>query len=155
MDNNLPRSNSEWQHSNGAIYVVLCIANEFTEQPDRYPQTVVYMGLNGRVWSRAATDWYRSMTLVRDAADAPVEQAKQSQFDASRPVSAANLPDSMKITPDAAKTFLSRWRGVIQDLPITRSEDGPERVESTFAQDAPPVTAARGTIVGEPDGESE
>jgi hypothetical protein len=145
MDNNLPRPTSKWHHSNGAVYVVLCIANEFTEQPDRYPQTVVYMGLNGRVWSRPATDWHRSMTLLRDAADAPVEQAKEPQFDPSRPVSAANLPDSLKITPEAAKTFLSRWRDVIEQLPVTRSEGGPS-----------PVTAAvHGTVVGEPDGESE
>jgi predicted alpha/beta hydrolase len=140
MDNTLPRPTSEWQHSNGVLYVVLCIANEFTEQPDRYPQTVVYMGLNGRVWSRPATDWHRSMTLVRDAADAPAEQAQDSQYDPSRPVSASNLPDSMRITPDAAKTFLSRWRAVIQELPVSR------------------IARARGlpgTIVGEPDGESE
>jgi hypothetical protein len=134
----LPRPTSEWQHDNGNIYVVLCIANEFTEQPERYPQTVVYMGLNGRVWSRPASDWHRSMTLVRDAAETPAAQPQESQFDPTRPISAANLPNSMKITQPAAATFLSKWRGVIERLPLTRSEGG-----------------MPGAIVGEPDGESE
>lgn len=138
MDNNLPRPTSKWHHSNGAVYVVLCIANEFTEQPERYPPTVVYMGLNGRVWSRAASDWHRSMTLVRDAVDEPVAEKQESQFDPARPVSAANLPDSMKITRPAAATFLSSWRNVVQQLAITRAESG-----------------VPGSIAGEPDGEGE
>ncbi|WP_063895905.1 DUF1653 domain-containing protein [Burkholderia ubonensis] len=122
----LPRPTSQWQHSNGNLYTVLCIANEFTDQPDRYPPTVVYIGLNGRIWSRPASDWHRSMTLVRDADDAPACAAEQdSQYDMSRPVSASNLPASMKIPPAVAGTFLSRWRDVIAQMQLTRGEGGP------------------------------
>lgn len=64
---NLPRPTSTWEHTNGNHYAVLFIANEFTERPDQYPQTVVYKGENGRVWSRPVSDWARSMTLVKDA----------------------------------------------------------------------------------------
>ncbi len=150
---NLPRPTSQWHHTNGTLYIVLCIANEFTEQPDRYPQTVVYMGLNGRVWSRPATDWHRSMTLVRDADEAmaaPSHEAQPSQYDPSRPMSAGNLPDSMKIKPEAARTFLSRWRGVIQGMAVSRDAEGLSSplVLGTLAK---PL----GTVVGEPDGESE
>jgi hypothetical protein len=149
----LPRPTSEWQHDNGNVYIVLCIANEFTEQPDRYPQTVVYMGLNGRPWSRPASDWHRSMTPVRDAVDTPAVPAQEPSFDPARPVSAANLPESMKITQPAAETFLSKWRAVIGQLQVSRSDDSLlAPAEPTHAR---PNGQVRGLIVGEPDGESE
>ncbi|WP_063894566.1 hypothetical protein [Burkholderia ubonensis] len=117
-----PRPTSAWQHTNGNVYTVLCIANEFTERPEQYPPTVVYMGLNGRIWSRLASDWARSMTLVKDAEDAPAAPAQAAQYDPSRPVSASNLPESMTINPAAAGSFLSRWRDVIQQLPVSRDD---------------------------------
>lgn len=55
-----PAVGSRWRHRNGASYVVLHIANEPSD--DRYPLTVVYQGPNGRVWTRRADDWLRSMT---------------------------------------------------------------------------------------------
>lgn len=64
-----PRPTSVWQHTNGNRYTVLCIANEFSERPEQYPPTVVYQGENGRTWSRAASDWSRSMTLVEEAVE--------------------------------------------------------------------------------------
>ncbi len=60
----LPTPGSVWSHTNGNRYTVMCIANEFTERPEQYPQTVVYQGENGRIWSRHVSDWARSMTLV-------------------------------------------------------------------------------------------
>ena len=57
-----PRPRSVWQHRDGDIYKVVMLANEATEQPDRYPVTVVYRGKDGKVWSRPLSDWHRSMT---------------------------------------------------------------------------------------------
>lgn len=55
-------ANSEWIHTNGNKYIVLCIANEHTERPNQYPVTVVYQGENLKIWSRPLTEWHRSMT---------------------------------------------------------------------------------------------
>ena len=61
-----PSPGSQWQHHNGNRYEVLCIANEFSERPE-YPPTVVYRGDNGRIWSRPAADWARSMAPLPSA----------------------------------------------------------------------------------------
>lgn len=105
---NYPRPTSEWQHKNGNRYTVLCIANEFTDRPEQYPPTVVYQGLNGRIWSRPVSDWARSMTLVRDAADEPKEAA---------PTQRSTEDDARA---GGGSSFLSAWRAVIEQLPITR-----------------------------------
>tara|TARA_R110000868_G_scaffold276926_1_gene536799 strand:- start:463 stop:624 length:162 start_codon:yes stop_codon:yes gene_type:complete len=47
---------------NGNIYSVILIANESDDE--RYPKTVVYRGLNGKVWARRSDDWHRSMSLI-------------------------------------------------------------------------------------------
>ncbi|WP_419900623.1 DUF1653 domain-containing protein [Roseomonas sp. USHLN139] len=60
-----PEPGSTWQHRNGQLYAVLCIANEFDEP--RYPKTVVYQGQNGKIWARRFDDWHRSMTLALPA----------------------------------------------------------------------------------------
>ncbi len=65
---------SRWRHTNGNLYTVLCVANEFTERPEQYPPTVVYQGDNGRIWSRPVSDWSRSMTLVNEVAAFRVAQ---------------------------------------------------------------------------------
>lgn len=52
---------SEWVHTNGNKYRVLCVANEHTAHPDKYPITVVYQGENLKIWSRPLNDWHRSM----------------------------------------------------------------------------------------------
>lgn len=57
---------SRWRHSNGNIYAVILIANEHSENQDRYPTTVVYRGYNGKTWSRPLSDWHRSMTKMED-----------------------------------------------------------------------------------------
>jgi hypothetical protein len=60
----IPRPGSVWKHTSGAHYVVLLIANKHSEQPDRYPVTVVYRSIDQRVWSRPLSDWFRSMTIL-------------------------------------------------------------------------------------------
>lgn len=52
---------SYWRHTNGNRYQVLHLANLLDD--DKYPLTVVYQGGNGKVWTRRASDWHRSMTL--------------------------------------------------------------------------------------------
>lgn len=59
-----PTPGSRWTHRNGAPYTVLMIANADTQDEARYPVTVVYQGDNGKVWSRPASDWHRSMTAT-------------------------------------------------------------------------------------------
>lgn len=70
----IPSPQSRWRHTNGNLYTVLCIANEFTERPEQYPPTVVYQGDNGRIWSRPVADWARSMTPVDDEGSSRVVQ---------------------------------------------------------------------------------
>jgi hypothetical protein len=57
----LPAQNSEWKHTNGNHYTVICIANESTTDSEKYPVTVVYRGDNEKIWSRPLHDWHRSM----------------------------------------------------------------------------------------------
>ncbi len=57
---------SRWRHSNGNIYAVILIANEHSENQDRYPTTVVYRDYDGRTWSKPLSDWHRSMTKMED-----------------------------------------------------------------------------------------
>ena len=57
---------SRWTHRNGGIYAVILIANEHSENQDRYPTTVVYRDYDGRTWSKPLSDWHRSMTKMED-----------------------------------------------------------------------------------------
>lgn len=57
----VPVNYSRWQHTNGNEYLVLLVTN-LTSTREEYPITVVYQGLvNGLVWSRPLSEWYRSM----------------------------------------------------------------------------------------------
>lgn len=62
----IPEIHSEWLHTNGTEYKVVLIANEHSDQQDKYPTTVVYTGKNSKVWSRPLSDWHRSMTALKD-----------------------------------------------------------------------------------------
>lgn len=63
-DYNLPVSGSRWRHhTSKQIYSVLFITNRETTNLD-YPVTVVYVGQNGKLWSRPAVDWFRSFTFI-------------------------------------------------------------------------------------------
>lgn len=60
MDKMAPEEGSTWRHTNGNLYTVLYLANEL--DTPQYPLTVVYRGENGKVWTRRADDWHRSMS---------------------------------------------------------------------------------------------
>lgn len=94
-----PAPGSVWVHRSGTEYHVLHLANEPND--DRYPLTVVYQGPNGKVWSRRADDWHRSMTaktMLRKAAHAVTEAAKHSPLPPARGV-AAPLHDKIDAPP--------------------------------------------------------
>lgn len=60
----LPDHGSRWRHESGRVYTVLTCTNALNVE--RYPTMVVYQGENGKVWSRRADDWQRSMTLLSE-----------------------------------------------------------------------------------------
>jgi len=54
----------QYKHKNGKIYTVLLLTNT-NSTPERlkdHPIDVVYMGQNGKIWSRPLNDWDRSFT---------------------------------------------------------------------------------------------
>lgn len=53
-----------WRHRNGNVYWVIGLANEYTENPEKYPVMVIYQGGNGRVWCRPMSEWSRSFTRL-------------------------------------------------------------------------------------------
>jgi hypothetical protein len=60
------KPNTYWLHKNGNLYSVLMITNQDSTR-EEYPVTVVYIGLNGKVWSRPLSDWHRSFTKLPDS----------------------------------------------------------------------------------------
>jgi hypothetical protein len=63
----IPLVKSEWQHSSGELYKVSAIANIETTDHKKYPITVFYHGkFNNKLWCRPVSDWYRSMTLIKE-----------------------------------------------------------------------------------------
>lgn len=55
-----------FRHTNGNIYTVLCLTNT-NSTPERmleYPVSVIYMGQNGKTWSRKLSDWDRSFASI-------------------------------------------------------------------------------------------
>ena len=56
----------QFKHKNGNIYTVLFLTNT-DSTPERlkdHPIDVVYMGQNGKIWSRRLSDWDRSFVNV-------------------------------------------------------------------------------------------
>ena len=60
----LPEIGSKWKHSNGIVYKVLWIANEHSQRPD-YPITVIYQGLNKKVWSKPLDNFLDRMEELK------------------------------------------------------------------------------------------
>ena len=58
----------QYRHRNGNTYTVICLTNlgSTVERQVRYPIAVVYMGQNGKIWSRALSDWDRSFTEIEE-----------------------------------------------------------------------------------------
>lgn len=60
---NEPISGSRWLHHSGRVYTVLFLTNVELRDP-KYPRTVVYVGVNGKLWSGPLNDWFRRMKLI-------------------------------------------------------------------------------------------
>lgn len=60
------KKGTHWKHRNGCEYLIILLTNENSnpENSDKYPVNVVYIGMNGNIWSRPLTDWHRSMTPI-------------------------------------------------------------------------------------------
>jgi hypothetical protein len=54
----------QFKHKNGNIYTVLFLTN--IDSTPEHPIDVVYMGQNGKIWSRRLSDWDRSFTLLNE-----------------------------------------------------------------------------------------
>jgi hypothetical protein len=55
-----------YRHKNGNVYKVLFLTNT-DSTPERlidHPIDVVYMGQNGKLWSRKLSDWNKSFTPI-------------------------------------------------------------------------------------------
>ena len=60
----IPEIGSVWQHHSGATYKVVCIANEYSDNPS-YPVTVVYEGfVNGKIWCKPLSNFLSKMTSI-------------------------------------------------------------------------------------------
>lgn len=59
---NKPKVNSQWTHRNGIVYQVMLFTNVGSAK-GAYPEQIVYFNIcNKKVYSRALSDWHRSMT---------------------------------------------------------------------------------------------
>lgn len=56
----------QFAHKNGAIYTVLFLTNTDAtpERQIKHPIDVVYIGQNGKIWSRPLSDWSRSFKAI-------------------------------------------------------------------------------------------
>ena len=60
----------QFKHTNGNIYTVVMVTNTHGRL-ERHPIDVIYIGQNGKEWSRKLSDWDRSFTPV-DARDSEI-----------------------------------------------------------------------------------
>lgn len=75
-----PEVHSVWRHKSGKPYVVIGYSNEQSTDPDRYPVTIYYADIEGRVWSRPLSRWHESMTLANDPAVAGMVDSVQHKL---------------------------------------------------------------------------
>lgn len=61
-DKPAPEPGSQWKHKNGTVYTVVAVTDPSPEKPMEFPQTVIYMGPDGKLWPRTLPRWYASMT---------------------------------------------------------------------------------------------
>ena len=56
----------QYLHTNKNIYTVLFLTNQTNNktQQKNHPVDVVYIGQNGKIWSRRLSDWDRSFTEI-------------------------------------------------------------------------------------------
>jgi len=65
IDINNFMTGKQYKHRNGNIYTVLFLTNIHTsiELIESHPVDVIYIGQNGRLWSKRLSDWNKSFTI--------------------------------------------------------------------------------------------
>jgi hypothetical protein len=63
------RTNSVWRHHTGRMYRVVAVANQHSNDPDKYPIMITYVDINGRYWAKDVTRFLNSMTEAGDTTD--------------------------------------------------------------------------------------
>jgi len=88
MKNKEDMVGKQFKHRNGNVYTVLMFTNTDStpERLNDHPIDVVYIGQNGKMWSRQLNDWDRSFTEYtnQQKVDTPEEIRKyigKSQYD--------------------------------------------------------------------------
>ena len=51
-DPKMVQPGTRWQHHSGKYYRVMMLTNEYSQQQDKFPLTVIYMDEQQRTWSR-------------------------------------------------------------------------------------------------------
>jgi hypothetical protein len=69
-----PKTEEKWTHRNGITYTIVGIAND--PPTEKHPLTVVYAGVNGKLWSRPLTDWHRSFFRANETSPSVGEKGK-------------------------------------------------------------------------------
>jgi hypothetical protein len=59
----IPEINSKWRHQNGCEYIVIVNANTESKR-EEYPVTVVYKGVNGKIWCKPLDNFLSKMTAI-------------------------------------------------------------------------------------------
>ena len=70
----------QFRHKNGIEYTVIDATNLDTIRRKEHPISIVYLGRNGKTWSRLLSDWDRSFTLVEreDPKKYPTNEAQEN-----------------------------------------------------------------------------
>lgn len=50
------------RHHSGRVYTVILITNDSVIESEQFPHTVVYVGVNGRYWSRPLSEFRTKFT---------------------------------------------------------------------------------------------
>lgn len=56
--------NRWYKHKNGNLYRTLMFANEDSQNLEKYPVMIVYIGANGKTWARRVDKWHGSFTIL-------------------------------------------------------------------------------------------
>lgn len=59
---------SRWTHRNGHMrYTVFLFTNQYSIDEEKHPVEVVYIGDNGKYWSRPLKTWHESMLPIKES----------------------------------------------------------------------------------------
>lgn len=65
---------AQLRHHSGRNYTVIAIANKGSADPVKFPVSAVYIGVNGRIWTRSVDSMVNKFEIVDAIYDRPGEQ---------------------------------------------------------------------------------